>query len=140
MKPGETTQLHVVLKLFNGEEKEYKVAITAPYELRSGDKFLVGAIGGREILPPKAPPINFRGVVDFITGLYQATDLVVVQQLPSVGAIAGGYYLDELPPSAARILGQDNDSGATLKQDLRFVPIATDWVIVGRATLMIEVE
>lgn len=140
LKPGETTQLHVVLKLFNGEEKEYKVAITAPYTLRSGDKFLVGAIGGREILPPKAPPINFRGVVDFITGLYQATDLVVVQQLPSVGAIAGGYYLDELPPSAARILGQDNDSGATLKQDLRFVPVATDWVIVGRATLMIEVE
>lgn len=140
LKPGETTQLHVVLKLFNGESKEYKVAVTAPYSAKSGDRFLVGAIGGREILPPKAPPVNFRGVIDFISGLYQATDLVVVQQMPTVGAIAEGYYLDELPPSAARILGQDNDSASTLKQDLKFIPISTDWVIVGRATLMIQVE
>lgn len=140
LKPGETTQLHVVLKLFNGEEKEYNVPVTAPYSANYGDKFLVGAIGGREILPPKAPPVDFRGVIDYITGLYQATDLVVVQQMPTVGAITGGYYLDELPPSAARILAQDNDSASTLKQDLKFISVPTDWVISGRATLMIQVD
>ena len=91
-------------------------------------------------MPPTPPPVNFTDVMAIFTSAYQSTDMVVIQQLPSVGALTDGFLLSDLPPSAIRIMGPENSTGSALRQDLKFTPIGTKWVILGKARLIVQVE
>jgi len=140
VRPGGTAHLHVTLKPFEGEDMDYPVEIEAPQDLNSGDKFLVGVAGGREVMPQTPPPANFADVMEQFASLYQWTDMVVIQQMPTVGAVTEGFFLSELPPSAIRIMGPLNSTGSSLRQDLKFIPIHTKWVVSGKARLVIQVR
>lgn len=140
VRPGGTVHLHVTLKPFEGKDMDYPVEIEVPQDMNPGEKFLVGVAGGREILPPMPPPTKFADILEQFASMYQSTDMVVIQQMPTVGAVTEGFFLSDLPPSAIRIMGPANSTGSALRQDLKFTPIHTGWVVSGKARLVVTVQ
>ena len=95
IEPGGVGHLHVVLSpLGLGEvEKVVEVPISEDYE--PGTKLMIGAAGGSVVVPPVAPPMDFRGVIKLFESLYNSTDLVVVQQMATTGARVEGAFMPD---------------------------------------------
>lgn len=139
IEPGGVGHLHVVLAPFESKDIEKVFEVPVPQDAEPGTPLFVGAIGGMSIFPPVAPPVDFMGLLDIFDQLYKNTDLVVVQQMTSTGALVEGFAMSDLPPSAVRMFAAPNSVGPIIQSDLKMTPLATDWVILGKGALQVKV-
>jgi len=137
--PGETGRLHVVLAPFGMDEIEKVLEFTVPEDAQPGSKLLLGAVGGMSVIPQVAPPVDFTGYIDIFKSFYKSTDIVVVRQMTSIGARVEGKVMTDLPPAAIRMLGAPNATGPMIQADMDMSSIRTEWVILGKAALPLNV-
>jgi hypothetical protein len=136
---GGIGRIHVVLSPLGSREVEKIVEVPISEDYEPGTKVMIGAAGGNVVVPPVAPPVDFKGVIRVFEAFYKSTDLVVVQQMATTGARVEGAFMPDLPPSAVRMLGALNTMGPMIQSDFNMRVIPTEWVILGRASLQVQV-
>ncbi len=114
--PGDKVTVRALLKPFRGESFVENFELTIPQNQAPGPAYLFVGSGTATnqldfmLVPPD--PRSLAQVISVIDRLHPSTSLVAGLYAASEGAVAGGIYHPELPPSMQAVIRSDSNHGA----------------------------
>lgn len=145
LKRGESTQLHVILKPFEGESVEKTITLKIPADTSPGiirvvvaggsmARYLTGRYG---VLRPI--PQNLEQEIKEFESTDRGDALVVSASLPEIGITVEGRALHRLPTSVASIMAFSQSSDMVIGRGELKKVVPTDYVILGMGVVTLRV-
>ncbi|MFO0879092.1 MAG: SpoIVB peptidase S55 domain-containing protein [Gemmataceae bacterium] len=147
-RPGETVTASAWVRLYKGERRRVRVAITLPVDLPDG---LYTATVSDDVTRARADlranpmlynPASSEQVVEGLRLMFGARRTSLAMRLPTGthGVAAAGKGLPQLPGSMVQILSNGRRSGAMPIGRAVVARTDTEWVILGQETVTFEVR
>ncbi len=145
LKRGESTDLHVILKPFEGELVEKRIKLKIPADTSPGiirvvvsggstAQYLTGRYG---VLRPI--PQNLEQEIKEFESTERGDALVISASLPEIGIAVEGRKLERLPPSVASIMAFSQSSDMVIGRGELKKVVPTDYVVQGAAVVTLRV-
>jgi hypothetical protein len=147
IRPGDTIRVRAQLKPFRGEAFYHTIEVPLPESLQPGPLYLFVGSGSAltrlefTLVPPS--PRSVSQVVNVVERLRPSTELRVSVYAPSEGAVVGGVYLPELPPTMHLVTIEEK--GAIGGSPVKYHPVSHqahsfDQVISGAHRIDLKVD
>lgn len=145
-KPGETLNLKVKLKPYQGKVFYKTISIKLPLNLPER-KFVLFVSSDQErqfldfmLSPGKYRPKSLEHLIELYNSLANSTDMAIWAFLRDKSIIAGDHVMDNLPSSYYFILQNSLETG--MQKSLMQIKnkISLNYVVVGEAMLTIDIK
>jgi hypothetical protein len=147
IRPGDTIRVRTQLKPFRGEAFHHTIEIPLPESLQPGPLYLFVGSGSAltrlefMLVPPS--PQSVSQVVKVVERLRPSTELRVSAYALSDGAVVGGVYLPELPPTMHLVTVEEK--GAIGGSPVKYHPVSHnahsfDQIISGAHRIDLKVD
>ncbi len=145
-KPGDTVDVKIVLKEYQGKTIIKKMKFKLPPNLKDKD-FLLVVSSGREaqfvdylLSPAKYIPYNFDQLIEIINNLAQTTELALWGIIREKGVVINGERLERIPSSYFSMLKDSLETGASPVLTLLKEKLMLDYAVVGSASYRIKLK